>query len=269
MALMSLHYQALGSAVQQNRRKNAQLLVLVDADNTLWDTDGVFANAQIKLLGSIENITGMKGSTNDQLNFVRQVDQAIAAQHHLGLRYPPRLLIDALIFVLYGESIESAAKKAWREGAKSGLDRETVKIIESVFLRDIASQPSLLPGVRKGLATLSAMNARTIVLTEGSRRRIARSIEYHELGGLVERIFEAPKSAKMFERVERYANSDRPVYIVGDQLTRDIKPANDAGLKTVYVPSKFQPAWERQGKIEPWRLANRFDEAIKQIQDDQ
>ena len=32
--------------------------------------------------------------------------------------------------------------------------------------------------------------------------------------------------------------------MVGDQLERDIRPAKEAGLRTIYFPGGFKPKWE-------------------------
>ncbi|NKC23436.1 hypothetical protein HED50_22875 [Ochrobactrum oryzae] len=38
------------------------------------------------------------------MEYVRGFDQAIAERHHLGLRYPPRLLVNAIALALRGLS---------------------------------------------------------------------------------------------------------------------------------------------------------------------
>src|SRR5271166_6606545 len=89
------------------------LVVFVDADNTLWDTDGVYATAQLNLLAAVETVTWSRSSAGDRLAQVREVDQALAERHHRGLRYPTRLLAIAVARVLAGEDMEAAAKAAW------------------------------------------------------------------------------------------------------------------------------------------------------------
>ena len=87
--------------------------VFVDADNTLWDTDQVFAGAQLAMLAETELALELKAPPQDRLAFVRAIDQAIAARHHAGLRYPPRLLVRALSHALQGYGSEAAARAAW------------------------------------------------------------------------------------------------------------------------------------------------------------
>jgi putative hydrolase of the HAD superfamily len=73
-----------------------RLVLFVDADNTLWDTDGIFATAQLNLLTAVETAIGFPIFVANRLAFVRQIDQALAELHHRGLRYPPRLLAAAV-----------------------------------------------------------------------------------------------------------------------------------------------------------------------------
>ncbi|NKK03285.1 HAD hydrolase-like protein [Rhizobium leguminosarum bv. viciae] len=238
------------------------LLVLVDADNTLWDTDGVFAQAQVSLLSAVESALQKAGPSAERLEYVRSFDQALAEQHHLGLRYPPRLLIDAMAFGLQGLPQHDAVRRAWNVGLQSGLDRETVSQIEQTFFEMIAIYPSLLHGVSEGLRDLASVGATTVVLTEGSRKRVIRTIEHHRLGEFIDRVFEAPKTVRMFERVKHLARDGQSIYMIGDQLTRDIRPANDAGLKTIYIPGAFQPKWEEQaGTVATFHAAT-FDAAV-------
>ncbi|KQY25913.1 HAD family hydrolase [Rhizobium sp. Root483D2] len=258
---MSPRQQTVSLAAPRLERRRAGPLVLVDADNTLWDTDGVFARAQLALVLAVQNTVGRQIPAESCLDYVRSFDQALAERHHLGLRYPPRLLIQAIALALQGLSQHEAVRRAWSDGSQSRLASETVSQIERTFFDMIASQPDLLPGVLAGLRDLAVTGTTTVVLTEGSRKRVMRTIEHHDLNGYIDRVFEAPKTARMFERVRGLARNGQTIYMIGDQLTRDIRPANEAGLKTIYVPSAFQPKWELPaGNVATFQAAT-FDAA--------
>lgn len=237
-------------------------LVFVDADNTLWDTDGVFARAQLSLLSAVEDATAKLGPAEGRLAYVRSFDQAIAEHHHLGLRYPPRLLVQAIALALQGLSRQEAIRRAWSDGSKSGLTPEAVLQIERTFFDMVAAQPDLLEGVHAGLQNLALAGATTVVLTEGSRKRVTRTIEQHGLDVYIERVFEAPKTSRMFERVKGLARGGQTIYMIGDQFTRDIRPASEAGLKTIYVPGAFQPKWEIEAAEASTITAPTFDAAV-------
>jgi putative hydrolase of the HAD superfamily len=236
-------------------------LVFVDADNTLWDTDGVFARAQLTLLSLVEEASERRSCVEHRLEYVRGFDQALAEQHHLGLRYPPRLLIQALAYAQQGLSQQEAVRRAWSDGSQSGLAAGTVSDIETAFIELIPRPPDLLAGVLTGLHELSRGGATTVVLTEGSRKRVMGTIDHHGLVEYIDRVFEAPKTVRMFERVRSLARMDQTIYMIGDQLTRDIRPASEAGLTTIFIPGAFQPKWELQaGNIASFQ-ASTFDEA--------
>ncbi|MCP2138569.1 putative hydrolase of the HAD superfamily [Rhizobium sp. SLBN-94] len=259
---MSPRQQTASLAAPRPDTGRAGPLVLIDADNTLWDTDGVFAEAQLGLLDAVEHAAELTGPGVDRLEFVREFDQELARRHHLGLRYPTRLLIDALTLGLRGVDFQEAVRRAWSNGADSGLDRALVAKMESDFLVNIAKQPKLLAGVVKGLRDLASIGATAVVFTEGSRKRVIRTIQSHHLGEFIDRVFEAPKTVRMFERVKKLSTVNQSIYVIGDQLTRDIRPANEAGVKTIYIPGGFQPKWEFEAGTLATFQAPSFDAAV-------
>src|SRR5271169_1609629 len=91
--------------------------IFTDADNTLWDTNGVFVEAQLAMLRELEMATGLSAPEAEDrgLEFLRHVDQNIAASHPERLRYPPVLLARGLLFALAGDSAGRAAGRATRE----------------------------------------------------------------------------------------------------------------------------------------------------------
>ncbi len=50
--------------------------------------------------------------------------------------------------------------------------------------------------------------------------------------------------ADLFRRIARRLKvSPETCFVVGDQLDRDIAPAREAGMKTIYFPGGFHPEW--------------------------
>lgn len=228
--------------------KSADLIegvVFVDADNTLWDTDGVFATAQLHLLETIEGFVDKSAQTTDRLSLVRRIDQDLAAAHHQGLRYPPSLLAVALAEVLLGKPVDQAVREALKSGARTTLlSADNLSSIEGNFFRDIKSPPPLLPGVRKSLEALQKLGLTILILTEGAHQRISHTARHHKLDGLFSRILEAPKTERLFRRVLRLTGNPRVAVMIGDQLKSDIRPAGLAGLTTIHIPGRFVPRWE-------------------------
>jgi putative hydrolase of the HAD superfamily len=104
----------------------------VDADNTLWGTDAVFAEAQERLLDRVEEACAASANMPNRLHFIREVDQALAERHHLSLKYPPVLLAQALALALAGDPPDRAAVSVWRESSSGPLQPEVAEDISTV-----------------------------------------------------------------------------------------------------------------------------------------
>lgn len=217
--------------------------VFVDADNTLWDTDSVFANAQRNMLTRVEADTGVEADIGDKLAFVRAVDQAIAEGHHAGLRYPPKLLVRGLEAALAGLPAASAARVARHNSTRSGLPDRRVGEIEQAFFVDLGCTPEIRLGVRKGLEALQAANCPVLVVTEEMRAKVEKTSKRLALEGLITRIIEGHKRPELYRRVLLLVGAPNRAFMVGDQLDRDIAPAKAAGLETIYFPGGFRPQW--------------------------
>ncbi len=66
--------------------------LFADADNMLWDTNAVFGAAQLSLARNVADLSPRPGllDVEDEaaLRLVRVLDQRLAVNHELGLRYP-------------------------------------------------------------------------------------------------------------------------------------------------------------------------------------
>lgn len=227
----------------KTRAPRSGVTLFIDADNTLWDTDRVFAEAQLGLLEQIERATNKTASGKDRLAFVRAVDQALAERHHDGLRYPPRLLAHALLHALGGLPAERAARRALLDGSASPLALEDALDAEQGFLAKLTQGPSLRPGVAEALSDLNHAGHRLFVVTEGSRVKAEQSLERLDLTRYFDRLIEGKKRPELYRRILKLAGSPETTFMVGDQLDRDIAPARAAGLRTIYFPGGFAPKW--------------------------
>lgn len=217
--------------------------LFIDADNTLWDTDAVFAEAQLALLAATEERLSRLADADDRLGFVRAVDQALAQRHHAGLRYPPRLLVRALELALSGASADDAARNAWRGGHPYAISDDASGEIEAAFFAALATAPAIRPGVLEGLRALEAAGYLLLVVTEGARPKVERNAERLGLRSFFDRIVEGPKAPTLYRRVMSLTGAPKRAFMVGDQLDRDIVPARAAGLRTIYFPGGFRPSW--------------------------
>jgi putative hydrolase of the HAD superfamily len=220
-------------------------IVLTDVDNTLWDTNEVFAAAQLALLGFVEKAVGatpLEGA--DRLAFVRSYDQALAERHHAGLRYPVRLLIGALALGLKGFDPLSALRVVWCQSElKNGISEIAVAGAASVYREALRAVPSLRPGVRLGLQKLRRATCRIIVVTESSKDSCLALLGLHRLDGLYDQVVSAPKHPGLYCRLAKSSSSTFATFMIGDQPDRDIRPAREAGLTTLLFRGGFTPKW--------------------------
>lgn len=123
--------------------------LFTDADNTLWDTDAVFATAQLEMLREMKLSTGYDAPDDEDraLAFLRIVDQRIAAVHPDHLRYPPGLLAQGLALVLAGKDIAEMVELVTRPDAKIAGEFAQV---QAQFLDSVKRIPSLREGGARG-----------------------------------------------------------------------------------------------------------------------
>ena len=223
-----------------NMSRNPRIVIFTDADNTLWDTDAVYARGQLTLLEDVETAIGVRGPSKNRLQCVREYDQEIAAKHHKGLRYPPQLLAQAVALGLEGVDPRSAARTArLGRGPQHKLASHEPERLGQVFLEGLRVRPRLRPGVLSGLREFTARGYTTVVVTEGSKTKCRDLLRHYELESFVERVIESPKHSDLYRRVCRLGGGADLSVMIGDQLDRDILPAKEAGLVTVYFPGEL------------------------------
>jgi putative hydrolase of the HAD superfamily len=125
----------------------------------------------------------------------------------------------------------------------------------AAFRTGLEAIPALFFGVAETLRGLrhrwpSGGRLAIALFTEGERGRVKRVIAAHgdELAGVFDDIIFAPKDAQAFKDVRKRLATRLPTamragqraIMVGDALTRDIGPANEAGYTTVYRPAAFR-----------------------------
>ena len=234
------------------------LALVCDADNTLWDTDQVYANAQLWLLEEMERRSGLHCSENDRLDYVREIDQAIAKRHHTGLRYPSVLLVAGLRKTLAGMPVNRAATDSIHEGGR-GAEDQGIAIRFDTMLKNV---PPLRPGVKNGLRRIHDLGVPVLVATEGSAESCRSRLTHWKLTGFVHHVLSAPKSRELYERASKLLKLP-PTHciVVGDQLDKDIVLATSAGCATIYFPGGFSPKWlPSVSQAKPSYVVDTFEE---------
>lgn len=235
-----------------------------DADNTLWDTNSVFARAQFSMLRNIEQLTKQSGParSRERLAFLREIDQLIASQHPDHLHYPPILLAQALLLTLRGATAEEASSVVLSQSeTQSHLD----SIVER-FVNELRRVPRLRRGVHHGLWLLRQTGIDVTVVTETRRDRCIGLLETHQILIFVSDIVAVRKSPETYTGLAAAHPSSKAI-MVGDQLDRDILFSAQAGFETFYFPSAFQPHWTQNLRVRPDHEIHRFDEILDFIRD--
>ncbi|MAT33752.1 HAD family hydrolase [uncultured Croceicoccus sp.] len=247
-------------------RASELVTVFVDADNTLWDTDRVFASTQLRLLHDVEESLGLTWPDEDRLQFVRAADQELASLHHDGLRYPPALLVRALSLALDGMDPVRAAKIALHgsEPAKIYADQEGV--ILNRYFQSLKALPQLKKGVADGLRQMKELNWNILMVTESAVTRARETADALSISQFFDRVLEGRKRPELYQRILKLVGSPSNAYMIGDQIDRDIAPAKQAGLKTIYFPGGFKPRWhDEEASPPPDFVISDFREAVQII----
>jgi len=221
-------------------------IVIADADNTLWDTNSVFAEAQLKLLELVERLTRKPCLESNRLAFVRAYDQALASRHHQHLKYPRQMLIATLAAGLDSVPADTAAIFMLSGRLRMPLNsQQQIDEILIAYGKALNQLPDLLPTVRAGLELAKSSQLPVYVMTEGKIDLQKSILSTHHLENYVDGVWELTKTIAQFDRLMRKFQP-ATVVVIGDQPDRDIVPAHAAGCITALIPSKFKPRWQQE-----------------------
>ncbi len=216
---------------------------IIDADNTLWDTNQVFLNAQLEMINALrQNGYGLDQETAIQA--IRDLDFKIAVTLN-NFEYDFSRLACALLLVERGlpetEAVQlvCAAEPPVDEWPTAlGAGRAFYQYLDRHF-------PVLFAGVMETLTALRDAGNTLVLHSEGLRGRILRTLAAHALEPLFDCLALERKSRESFQRARRAGenlfrtstgqNPDRCV-VVGDSPKRDIRFGNLIGATTVFKP---------------------------------
>ena len=238
---------------------NSRPLLVTDADNTLWQTDEVFAAAQLDLLQSVEEHYGLNVDATDRLQFVREFDQALALRHPRGLIYPANLLVQTLVSIIETGDVDGSINQVLQ---CERTDPKAESIANAFIKRVLTEIPRLRDGVATSLPRLAESHIRIIVFTEGNLSRCERLLEEHGLSHHVLATISEDKTVESYDVLRRhYGGSDRPI-MVGDQIDRDIELSKLAGFRTVHFPGGFNPVWTLNSQLIPDFVINNYEQVM-------
>jgi putative hydrolase of the HAD superfamily len=230
-------------------------VIVFDADNTIWDTNSVFKNAQISLLKKLEQNSII---IDPQLYLapLQEIDLGLVKEEG-AFEYDFKLLVAAITFFCSENlSIQAAINRAISYNPEEE-NPTAISIIDAAYQayqKALKKLPKLYPDTIEVLSKIHDLKENNriyiILLTEGDPKRLEKIIsayKFHQHGFLDEIIIEK-KSLEAFENakqigLQHLSNRDidqKPLlFAIGDSLRRDIKYGNQAGFITVYKPSPF------------------------------
>lgn len=223
-----------------------------DADNTLWDTNAVFRDAQVEMLSTLA-AEGLLSSPENCVDELRRLDRKLMSEMGEN-EYDFRALAEALI-LYYKDSkspnraVESilsrrAEGKSYSELAGKAYER---------FAETLEKVPSLLPGVEETLSEIDQYRKTgkviTVLFSEGDPDRLSRIMESHD--DISEDYFDcviitSKKNLSSFQDMKKEVRSRtgslrNPAFImVGDSISSDVRPANKSGFISIYKPGDFK-----------------------------
>ena len=175
-------------------------LLVTDADNTLWETDAIYALAQLDLLKAVEAEYSFECADSNRLAFIRTLTNPLQVDIRTGCDIPPGLscrrsyLLEAEWRV--GELVEDALLHERRDAQ--------IEHIENEFLRFVSSEvPALRPGVATALPRLAQYHIQVVVLTEGELLRCERLLALHGLIGHLRAVVSEKKTVEAYTTLRR------------------------------------------------------------------
>lgn len=233
------------------------LILVIDGDNTLWDTNRVFEDAQHWL---VESLRKTKSGVWSMLSFeqLRQVDDLLIV--HLGRQeYDFQLLVLVLIYTQKGLTEKEAISTALStlQEYPDSADAKLATKIGQAFRRRLQRIPPLLPSVSCSLEELLRLKTlykgklALILLSEGDKTRIGPILKRYldksrvfDAHYLVERkskdaLLKAQvQGSKVLKRQSGCSHSQ--LVVIGDSIKGDIVPGNSVGAITVYIAGSYR-----------------------------
>lgn len=231
---------------------------IIDADNTLWDTNQVYTGAFKSMLSALR---AQDRSFPEGFPFevIRTVDRAIAKA--LGeYEYDARVLALALVYHARGLEPTEAARQALvaRRGRDPAFEI-AARAAQSFYQYLHENPPPLFDGAKETLSALLKAGNVLILHSEGQHDRVLKTLAIHQLDRFFHRVVIERKSETSFRQARALGQA---IYcraravphcgctVVGDSPQRDILFGNLIGALTVM---KVGGMWGANIPLDPLR----------------
>jgi len=226
-------------------------ILIIDGDNTLWDTNAVFKNAQLNMLNCLRKEIP---KIDPETEFFRLRDfDDILIKHYNKHEYDFSVLALSLYLYYKGSEKHEAIQKAFETFEKKlhveGMDF-TMKC-GNKFKEDLRKVPPLFKGAEETLEILKKHACVIILSSEGDKNRVRKIIQYYSMERYFDHILNGRKSVEQFKEAKKIGikiwrenhPEDREIpktIVIGDLLDRDILFGNQIDAVTVYKPSGYK-----------------------------
>ena len=202
-----------------------RLTLLVNADNTLWESNVFFEHTLERFFSLVEPFGYARAYARHILN---ETERQNIQQHGYGVRS-------------FARSLEqSYVKLAGGLAQRSALDEVASMVAELEH-----TPPRVLDGVPETLAYLSSRH-RMILFTKGEAAEEAAKVERSGLQGFFDSIeIVADKNIRVYgDLVDKHHVVKSYAWLVGSSAQLEINPALQAGLNAAFVP--HAPTWNKE-----------------------
>lgn len=222
-------------------------IIIIDGDNTLWDTNSVFTDAQIAILEELKKC-GLDINPLEEFDRLRKFDDMLIEKYN-KYEYDFRVLIYSL-YVYYKNQIDeiNAINLAYDvyENPLISDNKDIAEKCYEVFKREMMKTPLLLSDVTETLMKLKKKGYIIILSSEGKTDRIYKILRCYKLEKLFDIISTDKKSIEIYRELIKDGKKilknedDECVIVVGDMLKREISMGNSIGAITVYKSGGYK-----------------------------
>lgn len=228
-----------------NKKNIISAILIVDGDNTLWDTNAVFETAQLNMLRCLDREC-LNIDPKREFSTLREFDD-ILVEHYKKHEYDFSVLALALYLFFKGAKREEAISRA-RKAFENKLYIERIDLAikcNNIFKKDLEKFPPLFKNVKETLNVLKQYGCIIILSSEGDKERVRRIIKHYSLEEDFDYIVNERKSVEQFKeaknigtRIWRSRNTGietiPEIMVIGDLLDRDIRFGNQIGAITIH-----------------------------------
>lgn len=234
-------------------------IIIFDGDNTLWDANAVFTEAQLAILEELKNI-GLDIDPNEEFKNLRLFDNMLIKKYQ-KYEYNFRVLPFALYLYYKKKTSEEKAIQMAYDIFEKGRKEDGLDVADKCyksFKNKLQQIPSLFNNVIKTLKYIKDLKCYLILSSEGKKERLTKIINYYNLEQFFDHISTEKKSIETFKKLIlkgsemlKYSKTYlKKVIVVGDMLEREILIGNKIGAITIYKPGGYKPNQKAKNKME-------------------